>query len=209
MTERKSDCGVLTPLQRKYRWRAARGRGPHAYLALEGGNMVDWYDRIEEIREKEEASKCPDKLEPMQDEREYQERLLTAVKDTVCDRCSPREGRDDCEVKRFGDENPEEMPQPDPPKAYAPRLLDEVAMILGSRGQERDKEEGERTMPGVVPVFNLITGHTLSVEDGWLFMLILKLVRMRGGVFKDDDYYDAIGYASLMAEEAFNNDTMG
>lgn len=87
----------------------------------------------------------------------------------------------------------------------APALLNEAARILESRGQERDKEQGERTIPQLVTVFNALTGHNLSNEDGWTFMLLLKLVRMRGGVHKDDDYLDAIGYSALLAEEAIRN----
>ena len=50
--------------------------------------------------------------------------------------------------------------------------------------------------------FNAMTGHSLSVEEGWLFMIYLKHSRMRGGAFKLDDYEDAVAYEALMAEEA-------
>jgi hypothetical protein len=92
-------------------------------------------------------------------------------------------------------------------KRYRPAqmLLKEAAEILTDRGVERDKDEGERAMPHLVTVFNALTGHNLSNEDGWTFMLLLKLVRMRGGVHKDDDYLDAIGYSALLAEEAIRN----
>ena len=130
-----------------------------------------------------------DKPEPFQ---------FLAGKDTKSNRCSPAHM-----VKPMALEEYLKTQTEDERKAHS--LLMETADILGSRGKERDKEEGERTIPQLVPLFNQITGHKLSNEDGWLFMLMLKLVRMRGGSFKDDDYLDAIGYAALMAEQSIKD----
>ena len=83
-------------------------------------------------------------------------------------------------------------------------ILKTVEEILNTRGKERDLASGERTIPKAVTAFNSLTGHTLSFEDGWIFMQILKLTRMREGNFKKDDYMDNVGYAVLLAEEAIN-----
>lgn len=87
-------------------------------------------------------------------------------------------------------------------------ILDHVAEIIAVRGNERDLEDGERTMPRCVSAFNAITGNALSNEDGWMFMQLLKLCRSHRGRFKEDDYYDNLGYAALLAEEAFNTNAV-
>lgn len=50
-------------------------------------------------------------------------------------------------------------------------------------------------------IFAAITGHQISVADGWRFMIALKLARMSTGKYKEDDYDDLIGYSALLAEE--------
>ena len=47
-----------------------------------------------------------------------------------------------------------------------------------------------------------MTGHELTEEEGWKFMVFLKLARMEGGSFKLDDYEDCVAYTALMAEAA-------
>lgn len=84
----------------------------------------------------------------------------------------------------------------------APDICNKAAELMADRGKERDQEGGERSMARCVHTFNAMTGHALSVEDGWLFMVYLKHARMRGGNFKMDDYEDAVAYEALMAEEA-------
>ena len=84
----------------------------------------------------------------------------------------------------------------------APDFCTKAAALMEDRGKERDQADGERSMARCVNAFNAMTGHQLSVEDGWLFMVYLKHARMRGGQFKQDDYEDAVAYEALMAEEA-------
>lgn len=84
----------------------------------------------------------------------------------------------------------------------APEFCAKAAELMADRGKERDQESGERSMARCVDAFNAMTGHNLSVEDGWLFMVYLKHARMRGGKFKQDDYEDAVAYEALMAEAA-------
>lgn len=87
-------------------------------------------------------------------------------------------------------------------KLKAPAFCHKAAELMEDRGTERDQANGERSMARCVNAFNAMTGHALSVEDGWLFMIYLKHARMRGGAFKLDDYEDAVAYEALMAEEA-------
>lgn len=73
--------------------------------------------------------------------------------------------------------------------------------LLGERGQEYDKPQGERSMAATVKAFNAVTGRDLTEAEGWGFMILLKLTRQsqRKG-FHRDSAEDAIAYASLMAE---------
>ena len=54
-------------------------------------------------------------------------------------------------------------------------------------------------MADVVALFNYATKHSLTVSDGWLFMIFLKIVR---GVntTKEDSFVDLASYASLWGE---------
>jgi len=92
-------------------------------------------------------------------------------------------------------------------KKQASTLLHTAANLIDSRGKERDNA-GERSMERTVEAFNLMTGHQLSEEDGWQFMVFLKFARMRGGCFKQDDYEDAIAYTALQAEAAIEANVM-
>lgn len=57
-------------------------------------------------------------------------------------------------------------------------------------------------MAKAVAAFNVITGHTLTEEQGWLFMGVLKQVRSQQGAYKQDNYEDEAAYAALRAEAA-------
>jgi len=89
----------------------------------------------------------------------------------------------------------------------ANEILIDAAKLIDSRGQERDKDDGERSMERCVKSFNEMTGHELTETDGWKFMIFLKLARMEGGSFKFDDYEDAVSYSGLMAESALKENT--
>ena len=91
----------------------------------------------------------------------------------------------------------------------ASQFANRACELLEDRGKERDQPDGERSMARCVRTFNAMTGHELSVEDGWLFMVYLKHARMRGGQFKLDDYEDAVSYEALMAEEAHTSTNYG
>jgi len=83
----------------------------------------------------------------------------------------------------------------------APQFLIEAVHLLEKRAVERDTAS-ERSMIRCVESFNAMTGHNLTEEDGWQFMVFLKFSRMRGGCYKMDDYEDAVAYCALQAETA-------
>ena len=71
---------------------------------------------------------------------------------------------------------------------------------LGDRASTYDNPTGERSMGRTVEAFNAITGHKLTEEQGYLFMVLLKAVRSQQGKYKSDNYEDLTAYASLMGE---------
>lgn len=75
------------------------------------------------------------------------------------------------------------------------------ADTLGQRAALRDTER-ERSMAKTVAMFNAMTGLNVSVVDGWLFMVLLKMVRGRQGQFHLDDYVDGSCYFALAGEAA-------
>lgn len=83
-------------------------------------------------------------------------------------------------------------------------LLLSASELIKSRGTERDKPNGERSMKRCVEAYNAMTGHNLTEVDGWLFMQYLKHARSREGAFRRDDYEDDIAYSALKAEAAIN-----
>ena len=115
------------------------------------------------------------------------------------DVCGDREG-----VYPFW-ESKETISNNPPYTKHAYNLLTEAAETLRERGKNRDKGE-ERSMGKTVELFNKLEGTELSEVQGWRFMLLLKLVRQQNSIGRcKDSFIDAIGYAALMAEAAFNN----
>lgn len=93
------------------------------------------------------------------------------------------------------------------PPTTAESLLAEVQDILRERGKHYgDGVAVERNMAKCVKLFNALTGTELTEEDGWIFMMLLKLSRIKSGQFRDDTYKDLIGYAVLTAETALNGE---
>lgn len=73
---------------------------------------------------------------------------------------------------------------------------------LDERAQVRDQPGGERSMFPAVAAFNAMFGHNLTEEEGWQFMVLLKMARAKGGKFRFDDYCDQSGYSALAGEAA-------
>jgi hypothetical protein len=88
----------------------------------------------------------------------------------------------------------------------AQTILFKAAHAIGERASERDVEQ-ERSMKQCVEIFNAATGLGMSEEDGWLFMVCLKMARAKGGnKFNLDDYIDLCAYGALAGECADAND---
>lgn len=82
-------------------------------------------------------------------------------------------------------------------------LLQAAASHMADRADTYDNPEGERSMEATVNAFNALTGSCLTTEDGWLMMLLLKIVRHRARPEgHQDSLEDLVAYASLMGEEA-------
>ena len=90
----------------------------------------------------------------------------------------------------------------DTPRAV--QILNEAVAIMAERGKSYDKSggEAERSMPKIVAMFNALTGHELTPEQGWKFMCCLKLARSEQGEYREDNYLDGAAYMALAGEEA-------
>ena len=82
-------------------------------------------------------------------------------------------------------------------------VLEKAAKHMRDRAATYDKPEGERSMAKTVAAFNAITGKSLSVAEGWLFMAVLKQVRVFQNPARphQDSLEDGVAYAALLAEE--------
>lgn len=82
-------------------------------------------------------------------------------------------------------------------------ILIAAAKHMQDRADKYDAPGGERSMAKTVHMFNALTGReALSVEEGWIFMILLKIVRSQQGAFHMDSYEDLAAYAALAAETA-------
>lgn len=77
-----------------------------------------------------------------------------------------------------------------------------ASSALEDRAKLRDSEGGERSMARTVAAFNAARCQNLSEEDGWAFMVLLKLVRSSQGKFHADDYVDGAAYFGLLGESS-------
>ena len=70
---------------------------------------------------------------------------------------------------------------------------------MEDRAKTYDAPGGERSMGKTVAAFNTITGHTLTEEAGWLFMILLKAVRAQTDKTLDS-LEDMVAYSALLGE---------
>lgn len=89
--------------------------------------------------------------------------------------------------------------QDTPIKAYD--ICQQAIDTMRERGKTYDKQE-ERSMGKTVAAFNALTGHSLTEEQGWLFMVMLKMARAQQGEYKHDNYLDGTAYFALAGEAA-------
>ena len=81
----------------------------------------------------------------------------------------------------------------------APSILDEARDCIADRAEERDTDS-ERSMKATVEAFNAMYGKDLTENQGWQFMVLLKMSRAKGGKFRLDDYIDQASYSALAGE---------
>lgn len=81
-------------------------------------------------------------------------------------------------------------------------VLQAAAGHMNDRAATYDKPDGERSMGQAVAALKAVTGVSLTEEQGWLFMVLLKAVRSQNGKFKLDNYEDGAAYFALAAESA-------
>lgn len=89
--------------------------------------------------------------------------------------------------------------KPEVRKISASEILRKAGELISDRASERDVKE-ERSMRACVNAFNGLYDTELTEEQGWAFMILLKLSRAKGGKVRLDDYQDAVNYCALMGE---------
>lgn len=82
-------------------------------------------------------------------------------------------------------------------------ILQASRALLVQRGVDRDNPEGERSISAVIAAFNALTGHALTVQQGWFFMALLKIKRAQTGLPDPDHYIDGANYMALAGESMF------
>lgn len=116
----------------------------------------------------------------------------------ACSECMP------CKAEKFGTvkvgAEPAKADRSAGPSAAA--ILKAALGHMENRAATYDAPSGERSMGKTVSAFNAITGHELTAEQGWLFMVLLKAARSQQGGHREDNYQDLAAYAGLMGEAA-------
>lgn len=84
----------------------------------------------------------------------------------------------------------------------AVEFLQQAQSEMFGRAVTYDCPDGERSMGKTVALFNALTGHSLTEQQGWKFMVCLKLVRSEQGDYRADNYVDGAAYFSLAGEDA-------
>lgn len=85
---------------------------------------------------------------------------------------------------------------------HATQIVMQAASEMADRAKTYDNEAGERSMDATVTAFESVTGHSITVEQGWLFMALLKAVRSQQGAYREDSYVDGAAYFGLAGEAA-------
>lgn len=84
----------------------------------------------------------------------------------------------------------------------AHEILEQGVKEMGDRAKTYDNPQGERSMGKTVAAFKAVTGHDITEEQGWLFMVMLKAVRSQQGNMRMDSYVDGAAYFGLAGEAA-------
>jgi len=87
----------------------------------------------------------------------------------------------------------------------APNMLKRASDLMIERAAQYDSPEGERSMEKIITAFNAITGKELTESEGWMLMVLLKLVRDNTRVAgHQDSCEDLIAYSALYGESRLN-----
>jgi hypothetical protein len=84
----------------------------------------------------------------------------------------------------------------------ASQILTTAAGHLKDRASTYDQPQGERSIGKTVAMFRALTGVEMTEEQGWLFMVCLKMVRAQQGGYRADSYEDGAAYFALAGESA-------
>ena len=86
----------------------------------------------------------------------------------------------------------------------AEQLLRKAGEIMAERGKQYDStgQNRERSMGRIVAAFNCLYGTSMTEQQGWYFMLLVKLARQETKPHADS-MEDAIAYAALAGEAGF------
>lgn len=90
----------------------------------------------------------------------------------------------------------------------AANILTAALGHMRDRAATYDKPEGERSMGATVDAFQAVTGVSITEEQGWLFMALLKAVRSQQGAYRADSYEDGAAYFALAGEAAVRDRTV-
>lgn len=83
----------------------------------------------------------------------------------------------------------------------APDILDKAAGHMRDRASTYDRAKGERSMGKAVAMFNACHGTSLSEEQGWHLMELVKHVRyFTAPGYHADSVEDGAAYAALRGE---------
>lgn len=63
-------------------------------------------------------------------------------------------------------------------------------------------------MGATVDAFQAVTGVSMTEEQGWLFMALIKAVRSQQGAYRADSYEDGAAYFALAGEAAVRDRTV-
>ena len=112
------------------------------------------------------------------------------------------------EVQHFTDVNPNVAQDTHSSELTAPNLLKRASDLMIERAVQYDSPGGERSMEKIVNSFNALTGKDLTEAQGWMFMVLLKLVRDNTRVVgHKDSCDDLIAYAALYGESRLSDST--
>ena len=91
----------------------------------------------------------------------------------------------------------------------APSMLKRASDLMIERAVQYDSPQGERSMQKIITAFNAITGKDLTESEGWMLMVLLKLVRDNTRVVgHQDSCEDLIAYGALYGESRLSKGTV-